>query len=389
MKDELYSYDGKLGAFLSDDEKAVSFYIWAPSADSVNVLLFDKNDHNLLVDTYKMTKGTKGEWSCNVSYGNSKIENFSNFFYQFEIIRNGESFYTLDPYAKSLSIWDYSKVNDSKYSKYAKGAIINPSKIYSKLDFAKIDKYNSKKDAVIYEVHIRDFTSDLNIENELKASFGTFDAFCEKLDYIKELGVTHIQLLPVLSYYFVDESNRERINEYKSNKTNYNWGYDPQSYFALTGMYSEDAKNPQKRIYEFKHLVDEIHKRNMGVILDVVYNHTAAVSLFEDIEPKYYHFMYKNNEPKISFNGGRLASTHAMARRLIIDSIKYLTDEFKIDGFRFDMMGDLDAKTVALAYEKAHELNKNTLFLGEGWRTYVGDEGIKEKAAIKTGWRIL
>ena len=128
--------------------------------------------------------------------------------------------------------------------------------------------------------------------SELKSQFGTFASFVEKLDYLKDLGVTHVQLLPVLSYYHVNElKNSERLLEYASSNSNYNWGYDPQNYFALSGMYSTDPSNPQKRIEEFKNLVNEIHKRGMGVVLDVVYNHTANVDIFEDIEPNYYHFM--------------------------------------------------------------------------------------------------
>src|SRR5699024_6877184 len=123
----------------------------------------------------------------------------------------------------------------------------------------------------IYEVQVRDFTSDPSFEDELTAQFGTFEAFVAKLDYIQSLGVTHIQLLPLMSYYFANDlANGERSLEYASTEQNYNWGYDPQSYFALTGMYSEDPTDPAKRIEELKLLIDEIHQRDMGVILDVV-----------------------------------------------------------------------------------------------------------------------
>ncbi|MCW3743518.1 hypothetical protein K6Y81_50570, partial [Burkholderia cenocepacia] len=146
--------------------------------------------------------------------------------------------------------------------------------------------FKTREDAVIYEAHVRDFTSDPAIAKDLTKPFGTFEAFIEKLDYLKDLGVTHIQLLPVLSYYFVNElKNHERLSDYASSNSNYNWGYDPQNYFSLTGMYSSDPKNPEKRIAEFKNLINEIHKRGMGAILDVVYNHTAKVDIFEDLEP--------------------------------------------------------------------------------------------------------
>ena len=228
---------------------------------------------------------------------------------------------------------------------------------------------------MIYEAHVRDFTSDPAISKDLKSQFGTFSAFIEKLDYLKDLGVTHVQLLPVLSYYFVNElKNAERMDKYASSNSNYNWGYDPQNYFSLTGMYSSAPTDPAKRIEEFKNLVNEIHKRGMGVIMDVVYNHTAKTSIFEDLEPNYYHFMDADGTPRSSFGGGRLGTTHYMSRRVLVDSIKYLTEQYKVDGFRFDMMGDHDAESIQKAFEEAKKLNPNLIMLGEGWKTYTGDE---------------
>lgn len=164
------------------------------------------------------------------------------------------------------------------------------------------------------------------------------------------------------------------MDKYVSSNSNYNWGYDPQNYFSLTGMYSTNPTDPAKRIEEFKNLVHEIHKRGMGVIMDVVYNHTAKTSIFEDLEPNYYHFMDADGTPRTSFGGGRLGTTHYMSRRVLVDSIKYLTSEYKVDGFRFDMMGDHDAESIQKAYEEAKKLNPNLVMLGEGWKTYAGDE---------------
>ena len=197
----------------------------------------------------------------------------------------------------------------------------------------------------------------------------------ERLDYLKDLGVTHIQLLPVLSYYFVNEmQNGKRLDAHASSNSNYNWGYDPQNYFSLTGMYSEKPSDPAKRIEEFKNLVSAIHAHGMDVILDVVYNHTAKTAIFEDLEPNYYHFMDADGTPRSSFGGGRLGTTHYMSRRVLVDSIAYLTKEYKVDGFRFDMMGDHDAESIEQAYNTARALNPNLIMLGEGWVTYAGDE---------------
>ena len=203
-------------------------YLWAPSANKVKLLVYDKDDQDKLLDTIELLKDKKGVWKKTI---------------------------------------------------YAKGAIKN---------------FNKKEDTIIYEVHVRDFTSDKNLK--LKAPFGTFKAFIEKLDYIKSLGITHIQLLPILSYYNIDESRRNETSyNYLGKSPNYNWGYDPQSYFALSGMYSTDPSDATKVIAEFKELVYEIHKRGMGVILDVVYNYSAKLNIFEDIEPEYYHFMDAEN----------------------------------------------------------------------------------------------
>ena len=152
--------------------------------------------------------------------------------------------------------------------KIAKAAFVDPANYGPKdLDYAKIPNFKSREDAIIYEAHVRDFTSDKAISDELKHQFGTFAAFAERLDYLKDPGVTHIQLLPVLSYYFVNElQNGKRLDAYASSDSNYNWGCDPQNYFSLTGMYSENPSDPTKRIEEFKNLVAAIHAHGMGML---------------------------------------------------------------------------------------------------------------------------
>ena len=310
LKDETYSYDGKLGAELKEEGKQVDLTLWSPSADKVSVVIYDKNDPEKVVGTVALEKGERGTWKQTLDSTNKLgITDFTGYYYQYQIERQGKTVLALDPYAKSLAAWNS--------------------------DDAKID-----------------------------------------------LGVTHIQLLPVLSYYFVNElKNHERLSDYASSNSNYNWGYDPQNYFSLTGMYSSDPKNPEKRIAEFKNLINEIHKRGMGAILDVVYNHTAKVDIFEDLEPNYYHFMDADGTPRTSFGGGRLGTTHHMTKRLLVDSIKYLVDTYKVDGFRFDMMGDHDAASIEEAYKAARALNPNLIMLGEGWRTYAGDENMPTRAA--------
>ncbi|MFD2924307.1 pullulanase [Halobacillus naozhouensis] len=376
LMDKVFAYEGDdLGATLHDNGEA-TLKFWSPPATNVSVILYDKdNQYKVIKEDIPMSKSENGVWQVQLDQSNTGISDLSGYYYQYKIDVYGRTNIGLDPYAKSMAAWS-NEDGDS----VGKAAIIDPSSIGPQLDYADIDGFEKREDAIIWEAHVRDFTSDPSIDSELNSQFGTFNAFVEKLDYIKELGVTHIQLLPVMKYYFGNEFNSdEREMEYSSRGNNYNWGYDPHSYFSPTGMYSEQPKDPKARIAELKNLINEIHKRDMGVILDVVYNHTAKVSILEDLVPNYYHFMDEEGNPKVGYGGGKVGTTHAMSRKLMVDSIKYLVDEFKVDGFRFDLMGDLDAKSVQIAYNEAEKLNPNILMIGEGWRTFVGDGGPEDE----------
>ncbi|MBF6978085.1 pullulanase [Aerococcaceae bacterium zg-BR22] len=389
LMDAVNGYDGELGAKLDETGANADVKLWAPSAEKVSLVVYDKDDNEKVIGRVDLTRQDKGVWQQNVKAKDLNLDTLHNYAYHYEVVRDGKKYLVLDPYAKSMAAWNSDNppaVADGVVSKpVGKAAFVAPEKLGPALDFAKIKNFKKREDAVIYEAHVRDFTSDPTIKDELKSQFGTYKAFIERLDYLKELGVTHIQLLPVMNYYHVNElDNQKRLPEYKSSDSNYNWGYDPQHYFSLTGMYSENPKDPSKRIAEFKELVNEIHKRGMGVILDVVYNHTASLHLLEDIEPNYYHFMNSEGVAKESFGGGRLGTTHKMSRRLLVDSIKYLTEQFKIDGYRFDMMGDHDAQSIQEAYDAAKAINPNMLMLGEGWQTYTGDDNQPEQPADQT-----
>ncbi len=368
--DKKFSYDGNdLGATLYKDG-STKLKVWSPVAEEVSVTLYDKQDQNEVVQkSVPMTKGEKGVFEVTLNEQNTGVHDLTGYYYQYEVKAFGETRTALDPYAKSMAA-----SRDDDEDTVGKAAIVDPSSIGPKLNYAKIKGFEKREDAIIWEAHVRDITSDPDLESELDSQFGTFEAFGEKLDYLKELGVTHIQLLPVMKYYFGDEFEAdERELDYSSKDNNYNWGYDPHSYFSLTGMYSERPTDPEARIAEFKELVKEIHKHKMGVVLDVVYNHTANVSILEDLVPDYYHFMDEEGNAKTGYGGGKVGTTHEMSRKLMVDSIKYWVDEFKIDGFRFDLMGDLDAESVQKAYDEAKQINPDILMLGEGWRTFVGD----------------
>ena len=285
--DSMYAYNGNdLGATLNSDGTAL-LKVWSPLVKDIKVIVYDKNDQNKVVaDNIQMLKESKGVWSLVLNEKNTGVKNLNAYFYQYKIDAQGDGEYklALDPYAKSMAAWN------NKTDKAGKAAIINPSNIGPKLSFAKVEGFNKREDAIILETNVRDFTVDPSIEKDLKSKFGTFRALIEKLPYIKELGVTHIQLMPILNYFYTDElgaANREM--NYSSNQNNYNWGYDPHNYFTASGAYSENPKNPEERIVELKELIDAIHKNGMAVTLDVVYNHTGNKEILGSIAPDYYY----------------------------------------------------------------------------------------------------
>lgn len=370
--DALYAYEGWLGPRLHADGSA-ELKMWSPMVANVDVVLYDATDPDVVVaDRIPMSRSEHGVWSVRLDSSNTGLSNLRGYFYQYRVDAEGTGDYrlALDPYAPSMAPF-----NNAIHT-IGKGAIIDVSNIGPSLSFAEIPGYERRTDAIIWEAHVRDLTVDPSIEQELSAPFGTFEAFIDILDYVASLGVTHVQLLPVMSYMWGDDfASREREIHYSALGNNYNWGYDPHSYFSVSGMYSDNPADPERRIEELKNLIAAIHARGMGVILDVVFNHTAAVHIFEDLAPGYYHFMDADGTPRTSFGGGRLGTTHAMARRILVDSITYWTREFNVDGFRFDMMGDHDAESIQIAYDRARDINPNIIMIGEGWRTFVGDEG--------------
>ncbi len=356
--DKLYTYDGELGSFYNWNK--TDFKLWAPLASKVVLNLYEKGLDEEPYQTVELSKKKKGVWHTSVP-GNLKGKYYTYSVTNYEVTKE-----VMDPYAKSMA----ETVRETFFT--PRGAIVDQSSTGPSLDFAQIEGYEKREDAIIWEAHVWDITVDPDIQT--KAPYGTYDAFSERLDYIKDLGITHIQLLPVLSYTYSDEIDRERNLNYELG-ANYNWGYGPDNYFSPEGMYSVDPKDPELRIRELKELINSIHAKGIGVTLDVVYNHTARLEFLEDIVPGYYHFMDSNGVAKQSYGGGRPGSTHAMARKLIVDSILYWTKEYKVDGFRYDLMGDLDGETIQIAYDEAKKINPDILMVGECWRTFAGDDG--------------
>ncbi len=389
MVDKLYAYDGDdLGCTMHASGSA-SLKLWAPRAHEVSVIVFDRDDQTRMIDRKSMVRGEKGVWSCELMAEDFPvITELAGYYYQFEVNNPGrEPKIILDPYARSMAPVTISPDGtDAGSSKdfVGKAAFVDPDKIGNAPASASIQNFSRREDAVIYEIHVRDFTSDPEIYEDLEARWGTFAAFKSRLSYIKSLGVTHIQLLPVMAWYFGDETAMHKPElEYSAKNNQYNWGYDPHNYFSLDGAYSEKPQDSAARIAEFKDLVDAIHRAGMGVILDVVYTHMARADFLEDLVPNYYFFRNPDGSMVGDF-GNNLATNRLMAEKLIVDSVKYWFETYRIDGMRWDMMGDATRNAVQKAFDAAVSINPSAIFIGEGWRTFKGhleDPALKGQGA--------
>ncbi|AGB41598.1 pullulanase, type I [Halobacteroides halobius DSM 5150] len=352
--DKAYAYDGKLGALYSPQE--TTFKLWAPLASQVKLKLFKDGADQKPYKIVKANKNNKGVWSVTIA-GDLKEE-----FYQYDVTNNGKTKTILDPYAKSMAGFN------SNTDKIGKAAVVDleetDPKGWEEREYVNIE---DPEDVVIYEVSVRDFTSDPE-SGVAKEKRGTYTGFIEKIPYLKKLGVTHVQLLPVLNFYYGNEFNKSFEKKGSKGEANYNWGYDPHNYFTPEGWYSQDPSKPHLRVKELKKLVQALHDAGIGVMLDVVYNHTANTDIFAPIVPNYYYRHKADGTlSNASFCGNETASERAMMRKLIIDSTTYWVEEYNIDGFRFDLMGIHDEKTMRLVDRAIKKINPNAVIHGEGW----------------------
>ncbi|MEQ1678268.1 MAG: type I pullulanase, partial [Chitinophagaceae bacterium] len=229
--------------------------------------------------------------------------------------------------------------------------------------------FKNKTDAIIYELHIRDasISSTSGIKNKGKflglTETGTKNAagFSTGLDHIKELGVTHVHLLPCYDFNSIDEAKPD---------AKYNWGYDPLNYNVPEGSYSTDPYDGVTRINEFKQLVQTFHANGLRVVMDVVYNHTALTetSNFNQLVPGYYYRQTKDGVfSNASACGNETASERPMFRKFMLESMLYWVKEYHIDGFRVDLMGIHDIETMNLISKELHKIKPDILLYGEGW----------------------
>ena len=342
---------------------ATTIKVWAPTAKTVSVLLFTDSTNNAF-SAIPMSRDQGGVWAATLDgdhHGN---------YYLYEITHedagsaNPTVYRVNDPYARGCSantgrtlIYDPRKTDPDNWS---------------------ADRFVALKqnvDAILYEVHVRDFSINANSgTSRVRGKYlgmvqpGTRTPAGESsgLDHLKELGVTHVHLLPTFDYANGDE--RQAVDQY----TWYNWGYDPVLYNTPEGSY---ATNPDgtARQKEFKQMVQALHKNNIGVIFDAVYNHTAAtgagpMSIFDKVVPRYYYRIDRNGRYANGTGcGNEFASEKPMARKFIVDSVRYWMMEYHIDGFRFDLMGIEDRDTMLEVYREARKINPNVIIYGEGW----------------------
>lgn len=357
-------FDAQLGAVYNAEDKSCRFSLWAPSAHAVSVNIYRNGSDKHPLYTVALTRdNTTGVWHTTVTDPNTEL-----LFYDYLVTDEKGARTVLDPYAVSMA----AHTGDNSMGR---GAIINLQKKTLKPEreypFAVLAK---REDAIVYEVSVRDFT--VSPDSGVQNIPGTYRAFIEKIPYLKELGVTHIQLMPVLKFYNTDETNRRYEDAGTVHNNNYNWGYDPHNYFTPEGWYASEPENPESRVRELRELINECHKAGLGVILDVVYNHLARTDFFDAIVPGYY---FRTNQDGSYTNGSGcgndIASERLMVRKLIVDSAVHWVREYRVDGFRFDLMGLLDTETVLEAYRRCSALNPSALFIGEGWKMYTGAPG--------------
>ncbi|OJF77258.1 MAG: type I pullulanase [Treponema sp. CETP13] len=354
----------QLGCTYDSVADSAVFNVWAPSSSSAVLKLYKNDTDKDATKSVDMNKNEEtGVWTATV-----KGSNIDGWFYTYLLDNANGSNEVLDPYASSMAAYrnEGGSGRAAVVDMNSKSAIPNGwTNNYVNLA--------QREDAIIYEVSVRDFT--ISPDSGVKATPGTYKAFIEKLPYLKSLGITHIQLQPVLNFYYTDETDQSYEDAGTSSNNNYNWGYDPHNYFTPEGWYSSNPEDPYSRVKELRELVNAAHEQGIGVLLDVVYNHVANTALFDNIVPGYYFRMKDGKLLSASGCGNDTASERSMMARLIKDSTKHWVEEYHVDGFRFDLMGLMESNSVLNAYDACAEVNPDVLFEGEGWKMYNGPTG--------------
>lgn len=357
-----------LGAVYSP--KMTRFKVWAPEAESVKLNLYKQGEGDNLIEQHVMKKSVNG------TYVFEKQGDCNGIYYTYTVVNHGEEQEAVDPYTKAAG------VNGQR------GMVINLAK--TNPQGFELDGYRNPEhitDAIIYEGSVRDFTMDESSGVFHNGKFlglteaNTTNHFGEAtaLDYISDLGITHVQILPAFDFETVDEKNQ---------KAQYNWGYDPDNYNVPEGSYAVSPYDGAVRIQEMKQMVLALHSRGIGVIMDVVFNHTYRRddSNLQKIVPGYYYRSDETGYTNGSGCGNEVASDRPMVQKLIVDSLIYWAKEYHIDGFRFDLMGVLDIDTMNVIAERLKEIRPDIYLYGEGWNggpSSLAEEKCAFKASAK------
>jgi len=371
-----FLYDGEdLGA--SYTPQSTTFRVWAPTAATAVLNLYDTGTQGEgEAEVHPMKQDEKGTWVYTAE-GDLKGK-----YYTYTVHTRDKDQEAVDPYAKAAGVdgmrgmvIDLKETDPEGWEKDKRPPFLNPT------------------DAIIYELHVRDFSVDAasGIKNA-----GKFLAFTENgtslngegkvktgVDHLVELGITHLHLLPSFDFRSIKESELDQ--------NRFNWGYDPQNYNLPEGSYSTDPYNGAARVTEFKKMVQSLHKNGIRVVMDVVYNHTGATadSNLNKLVPNYYYRQdAKGRFANGSGCGNETASERGMVRKMIVDSVTYWASEYNVDGFRFDLMGLHDVETMNQVRAALDKIDPSIIVYGEGW-TGGASPLDNDKAAVKANTKKL
>ncbi len=363
-----FCYDkDDLGLTYTKEESV--FKVWAPTAVQVFTVIYqDAGEYDEYGYVKSHTGGKAYEMYKEDGIWQVRIPgNLDGLFYMYEVrFDDNKTYYKVDPYAVSVS------------ANGQRGAIIDLNKTNPKdWDIYKYKQNKKPTDAVIMELHVRDFSHNKAVNFKYPGKFKAFTELGLKtpegnlvgIDSLEELGITHVQLQPIFDYAFLNELKSDD-DTYSGRK--YNWGYDPANYNVPEGSYATNPSNPYVRVSEMKEMVAALHKKNIGVIMDVVYNHTFSIQNgpFQHIVPDYFY--RKKSDGSFAEGSGcknEIATQRPMVRKYILDSLKYWITEYGIDGFRFDLMGLIDVDTMEYISAKLrYEVRDDIIIYGEPWQ---------------------
>lgn len=361
-------YDGN-DLELTYTPRASTFRVWAPTASEVKLLLYENGHEGSAYRTESMKRSEKGTWKLKIR------EDLKGKFYTFQVKADDRWL------QETPGIWAKAVGVNGKRAAIIDMAETNPEG-WEQDNRPPLENFT---DIVIYEVHMRDFSVSPNSGMKYPGKYLAFTEHGTKnssgqstgIDHLKELGITHVHLLPVYDYASIDET--------KLDENKYNWGYDPLNYNVPEGGYSTDPFNPVTRIREFKQMVQSLHNSGIRVIMDVVYNHTftGEDSHLNLMVPDYfYRFRADSTWSNASGCGNETASERAMMRKFIVESVVYWAKEYRIDGFRFDLMGIHDIETMNEVRAALDKVDSSIFVYGEGW-TADSSPLDAEKRALK------